>query len=176
MHISYHIGAHATDNGQLLRSLLKNKGILAKEGVVVPGPGRYRKVIAEVLVKLNGGKASPETQDVLLETIMDQDDAERLVLDHDNFLGVSRRALEHGQFYHLATDRVTRLRNLFPDSPVEFFIGIQNVATFIPAIFEENGGQDFVGFMKGVNPMDLFWSDGIGAIRDAVPDCPITVG
>ncbi len=175
MRIAYHIGAHCTDEDRLIKSLLKNKGILAKEGVIVPGPSRFRSIIAEVIVKLGGGKASRETQDVLLEAITDVDDAERLVLSFDNFLGVSKRALEHGQLYHLAADKVTRLRNLFPDDPVEFFIGIRDLATFIPALFERDGNGDFRAFMQGVDPLALQWTDMIEAMREAVPDCPITV-
>jgi len=175
MHISFHIGAHCTDEDILVKSLLKNKGILAEEGVIVPGPSRYRPILAEVTRKLGGEKASADTQDVLLESIMDVDEAERLVLSQDNFLGVSTRALEHGQLYHLIADKATRLRNLFPDNPVEFFIGIRDIATFIPALFERHGSQDFVGMMKGVDPLELFWSDAIAALRDAVPDSPVTV-
>ncbi len=141
----------------------------------MPGPSRYRGVLAQVVGKLGGAKASAETQDIMLEAFMDVDEAERLVLSQDNFLGVSKRALEHGQLYHLAADKVTRLRNLFPDNPVEFHIGIRNMATFIPAIFEQNDGGNFADFMKGVNPLELFWSDVILAIREAVPDCPVTV-
>lgn len=175
MHISYHMGAHCTDEDQLVRSLLKNRDVLAKEGVIVPGPGRYRSMMGDVLGKLGGGKASAQTQDVLLESIMDVDEADRLVLSHDNFLGISSRTLEHGQLYHLIADKATRLRNLFPDNPVEFFIGIRDLSTFIPALFEKNGGQDFAGFISATDPFSLYWSDVIQALREAVPDCPITV-
>ena len=175
MRIAFHIGAHCTDEDRLIKSLLKNKGILAAEGIIVPGPSRFRSVLTEVIVKLRGGKANRETQDVLLESITDVDDAERLVLSFDNFLGVSKRALENGQLYHLAADKVTRLRNLFPDSPVEFFIGIRDLATFIPALYERDGAGDFGAFMQGVDPLALQWVETIESIREAVPDSPITV-
>ena len=85
MHVSFHIGAHVTDEDQLVKSLLKNKGRLADEGIVVPGPGRYRRVLADVQGRLRGGKASLETQDVVLETIMDVDEADRLeAVIHEN--------------------------------------------------------------------------------------------
>lgn len=175
MHISYHIGAHCTDEDQLIKSLLKNRDVLAKEGIIVPGPSRYRPIISEVLNKLNGAKASLDIQDFLLETIMDVDEAERLVMSHDNFLGVSTRALEHGKFYHLIAEKAIRLRNLFPDNPVEFFLSIRDISTYIPALFQKNGGKDFPGFINGVDPFGLYWSDVIEALREAVPDCPITV-
>ena len=45
MEIAFHLGAHCTDENQLLRSLLDDKGRLADQGICVPGPGRYRDVI-----------------------------------------------------------------------------------------------------------------------------------
>ncbi|MCP5036075.1 MAG: hypothetical protein GY945_00575 [Rhodobacteraceae bacterium] len=143
--------------------------------MIVPGPGRYRPILNEVIKKLSGGKASAETQDVMLEAIMDVDQAERLILCQDNFLGSSTRALEHGQLYHKVADKARQLRNLFPDNPVEFFIGIRDPATFVPALFEHNGGQDFVGFTKSFNPLELYWSDMIASLQEAAPDCPVTV-
>jgi len=175
MHVSFHIGAHCTDEDQLVKSLLKNKGRLAKEGIITPGPGRYRGILAEVIGRLGGGRASEETQDVLLEMILDVDHADRLVMSHDNFLGIWGRALEHGNLYHLAADKVKRLRNLFPDSPVEFFIGIRDPATFIPALFNLSSNDNFLSFLGDTDPHSLLWSDVIRDIREAVPDCPLTV-
>ncbi len=175
MRIAFHMGAHCTDEDRLLKTLLKNKGILAEQGVIVPGPSRFRSVIADVIAKLRGGRASRETQDILLEAFTDVDEAERLVLSFENFLGASRRALENGSLYHLAADKAMRLRNLFPDDPVEFFIGIRDLATFIPALFERDGDGDFRAFMQGVDPLSLHWADVIESIREALPDCPITV-
>lgn len=175
MHVAYHIGAHCTDDDRLIKSLLKNKGVLANEGVIVPGPGRYRNALGSVVNKLAGAKASPETQDMLLDSILDVDNAERLILGHANFLGVHSRVLESGEFYPVARDKVTRLRNLFPDSPVSFFIGLRNPATFLPALFELGDSDDFTAFLGQIDPRDLFWSDVIETIRDAAPDCPVTV-
>lgn len=175
MHVSFHLGAHCTDDDQLIRSLLKNKDVLAREGVEVPGPGRYRGVLSEVLVKLQGARASRDTQDVVLETIMDLDHAERLVLGHDNFLGVPQRALENGVLYGHAGEKASWLRNLFPDNPVEFFIGVRNPATFVPALFEKTRDRDFTGFLGGLDPRQLYWSEVIHGIREVVPDAPVTV-
>ncbi len=175
MRIAFHIGAHCTDEDRLLRSLLKNKGDLAKHGVAVPGPGKFRALLAEIIGKLRGGRADQTTQDVILEALCDSDDATRLILSFDNFLGNSKRAFEGGQLYPLIGDKVTRLRNLFPDTPVEFFIGIRDLATFIPAMYERDGNGDFAAFTRGLNPTDLHWVDVIETMHDAVPDCPITV-
>ena len=38
MQIVFHLGAHCTDDGLLIRSILKNRAKLAAEGIGVPGP------------------------------------------------------------------------------------------------------------------------------------------
>ena len=60
MRIVYHLGAHCTDDERLLRCLLKNRDLLAKQGIVVPGPTRYRTLLRETAVALKGqiGRAS----------------------------------------------------------------------------------------------------------------------
>ncbi|MCI2398988.1 hypothetical protein [Aliiroseovarius subalbicans] len=175
MHVSFHIGAHCTDDDQLVKSLLKNKGRLAAEGIIVPGPSRYRGLLADVLPKLKGARASQDTQDVVLDSVMDVDQADRLVLSHDNFLGAPRRALEDQQLYHLARRNSSWLRNLFPDNPVEFFLSVRNPATFVPALFEQVPDLTFPEFVAGVDLRALYWSDMVHAIREENPDCPVTV-
>ena len=47
MEIVYHLGAHCTDEERLLRCLLKNRGALSAQGIVVPGPARYRNLLRD---------------------------------------------------------------------------------------------------------------------------------
>ena len=42
MRIVYHLGAHCTDDERLMRCLLKNRDVLSAQGIVVPGPSKYR--------------------------------------------------------------------------------------------------------------------------------------
>lgn len=175
MQVCFHMGAHCTDGDKLVKSLLKNKGPLSDEGVDVPGPSRYRKVLADVVQQLKGEKADRATQDLMRDTILDVENPARLILSHDNFLGIPARAIEHNQLYHLAASKAQILRNLFPDDAVEFFIGMRNPATLVPALFELNPKNDFATYLGGTDPRNLFWSDVVGAIRDTLPDCSVTV-
>ncbi len=54
MRIVYHLGTHCTDEERLLRCLLKNRGVLATEGIVVPGPARYRTLLRDTAMTLKG--------------------------------------------------------------------------------------------------------------------------
>lgn len=175
MKISFHIGAHCTDDDQLLRSLLRNAGVLAEEGVCVPGPSRYRSILADVLNKLDGEKADLDTQEMLIEHFVDIDDAERIVFGHENFLGAPFRALEGGLLYPLAERNTQRIRNLFPMHQVEFFMGMRDISTLVPALAQKVPDDKLGHLLGGLDPTLLFWSDTIHAIREANPDCNITV-
>lgn len=175
MTIAIHLGAHCTDEDQLVKSLMKNLKVFASEGVLVPPPTRYRTVIRSVLAKLSGEPPTKDTQDVLLEQILDHEEADRLVLSSDQFLANPGYAFRNGALYPNAAEKTTRIRRLFPDHPVEFFIAVRNPATFIPALHRMLQGEPFDTFTAGIDPDTLVWSDVIADIREANPDTPITV-
>ena len=58
MRIVYHLGAHCTDEERLVRCLLKNRATLADQGIVVPAPTRYRKLLRDTAVQLKGQPAA----------------------------------------------------------------------------------------------------------------------
>ena len=175
MHIAFHLGVHETDDDQLVRSLLKNTKVLLGENVAVPGPGRYRPIVNQVLEKLKGGRASQDTQDVLLEQILEADDTERLVLSSPYFLSNHPGALRAGRLYPRAGAATLALANLFPDTPVEFFLAVRNPATFVPALHRRLQQAPFADYAAGIDPDTLVWSDMVRDIRAANPEVPITV-
>ncbi|MBV7410335.1 hypothetical protein [Maritimibacter sp. DP1N21-5] len=175
MQIAFHVGAHCTDEDQLLKSLLKNPKILQDHGVAVPGPSKYRKLLTDVFAKLDGGRATEETQDVVLEAMLDGDDPDRLVLSFENFICGWRRIIEDGMLYPLAGERTKRLRDAFPDHQVEFFMAVRDPATFIPAIVAKFPEIDAEQLVSELRLEGLIWSDVIRDIREANPDCPVTV-
>ncbi len=177
MQVAIHLGAHCTDEDRLLKTLLANKGALATAGVSVPGPGRYRKTVLREAQKLRGIPADNNVRDLLVETIVDDDSAKRLVLSFDDFLCPASRVFENGILYDQASIRPTNLRKLFPNWPVEFFISIRNPATFIPAVFQhkDQNHTNFSKFLDGVALDEIRWSDVIISIREHNPNCAITV-
>ena len=177
MQIVFHIGAHCTGQDRLIRSLLKNRDTLAQSGIAVPGPGKYRRTINEAVGILRGAPASEEAEDVLLEAVLDTDDAERVVLSNDNFICTPSKVLEHGQLYP-RIGKTAWLRNAFPAATTEFALSLRNMATFLPALYETLGGEAALtpeAFLNGADPRDLFWSDVVLGIREANPEAPILV-
>jgi hypothetical protein len=175
MEIAFHLGAHCTDDEALVRCLLRNRGVLAAEGIAVPGPARYRTLLRDASAQLDGATASADTAQLLLDEIVEDEGARRVVLSFDSFMAFPRWALGRNQFYPGATDRTVALAALFPGHRVEFFLAIRNPATFLPALLERQKGKSYEEFIEGCDPLALRWSDLVDRIRAASPEVPLTV-
>lgn len=174
MRIVYHLGAHCTDEERLLKCLLKNRGRLATEGIVVPGPARYRTLLRDTAVTLKGEAATRDTQALVLDQILDDADAERLILSWDSFLSYPQWVLR-GMLYPAAGKRVRSFTQIFPEIEAEFHLAIRNPATFLPALFQKQRGKTYEEFTEGTDPMQLRWSDLIQNILSMNPDVPLTI-
>ena len=179
MRIVYHLGAHCTDEERLLRCLLKNRTVLAEQGIIVPGPTRYRTLLRETAVALKGQPASADTQALVLDQIVQDDRAERLILSWDSFLSFAPWVMEGG-LYRAAGERVRAFSLIFPEVEAEFFLALRNPATFLPALFDKQknakgGTRDFGSFLKFRDPQDIRWSDVIDRILQMNPYVPLTI-
>jgi hypothetical protein len=174
MRIVYHLGAHCTDEERLLRCLLKNRDALATEGIVVPGPAKYRTLLRDTAMSLKGEPPTQEAQDLILDQIISDDEADRVILSWDNFLGYAQGALRGG-IYSSGAERMKAFCQVLPDCEAEFHIAIRNPATFVPAVYQKQHARSYEEFMDGVEVEALRWSTLIAALRDANPDVPITV-
>ncbi|WP_417247898.1 hypothetical protein [Celeribacter sp.] len=176
MIITMHIGAHCTAGGNLMRGLLKNKGVLGEHGVVVPGPARYREILPDVMKKVKGDPASPATQEMIIDQITETEKCDRLVLSYEDVICVASNVFEGGSLYGKARFKLPWLRNVFAGHEMEFVFGIRNPAGFIPHAFAECGPRkSYEDFIAGVDLHHLRWSHVITVMRDVCPDVPIKV-
>lgn len=175
MQVILHTGAHYTDEDRLMKCLLRNKADFAKRGIAVPGPGKYRKLLKDTFEALKDGTPSPEARDVLMDAMLDDEKADRLILSNTHFFGAPRAAVRRGILYPMAPARIVNMRQLFPYDQVEIFMAIRNPTSFLPAVFNHSPKDQFEDFMGGVDPREIRWSDTLALIREAAPDVPITV-
>ena len=175
MQVVYHLGVHCTDEGRIFDTLARNRGIIEQFGVLLPHPNRFRPVIQDTVRSLNGANAPENVQEMVLDAIIEQDEPKRIILSYPSFMGSVKIALGEDRFYPKAADRTSRLRRLFHRSEVEFFVGICNPATFLPAVFAKLAAEDFEAYIAQTDPMRLAWSDLILRLQAANPECPITV-
>ncbi len=174
MRIAYHLGPHGTDDDRLLRTLLANRTALLAEGIVVPDPGRYRNLIRDTAVQLKGKPASRDTQALVLDQIMDEAAADRLVLSWDCFLAFPQWAVKKG-LYPNGGDRMRAITQIFPEIEAEFHLAIRNPVTFLPELLKRLRGKSYAEYMEGTSPISLLWSDLISAILQNNPGVPLTV-
>ena len=176
MQIVFHLGAHCTDGGLLIRSILRNRAQLARQGIGVPGPGRYRELLGDTSTLLRGATADRGTQDMLLGAIVEEAGCERVVLSNENFLCRADVVLADNALYPKA-EKSAWLRQCFPDHEVEFALGIRNPATFLPDLLGrlDEDPETRAVRLEPVSLGNLLWSDVVQRIANANPGAPITV-
>ncbi|MBM3614681.1 MAG: hypothetical protein FJX28_04410 [Alphaproteobacteria bacterium] len=174
MRIAYHLGAHFTDDERLLRCLLKNRDVLMQHEIVVPEPKRYRTLLRETATKLKGQAASLDDQALILEQIIEEDRAARLILSWDSFLSLPNYVLKD-RLYPAAGERVRAFCQIFPEIEAEFHLAIRNPASFLPLLYDRLQPVSCAEFLAGADPLNLYWSDVIERILDSNPDAPLTI-
>ncbi len=175
MQIVYHLGAHCTDEDRLVRALLKNRGTLAAAGIAVPLPKKYRKLLPRVAKSLAGAPAGPDTQSVILDAVMDMEEAERLIFSHDGMLCFPVNVVSERGFYATAPKRTAAFANLFPEDHSEFYLSLRNPATLIPEVIRRTNEGSYDALMGDIHPMTLRWSNVISRMLDQLPDIDLTV-
>jgi hypothetical protein len=177
MQVILHAGLHQTDEDRALKCLLRNAEDWRHEGVAIPGPSKYRRMLAEVIHKAGDGEPAPETREAVLGAMLQQDpgDVSRLILSNENFFSVPKLIFQGGAVYRKAEQRLAVLRQVFAGDALELFIGLRDPATFLPAVHAATPQPEFLDLMEGTDPMDLRWSDFLRRLRADAPEMPITV-
>ena len=175
MQVIVHTGAHHTDEERLLKCLLNNKEDFSQRGIAVPGPGKYRTLLKDAFAAMDNAEPAPDARNVLMDAILDDEDAERLILSNPNFFGSQRFALGEGRLYPLAPRRMRQLQRLFHPDGVSLFMAICNPAIFVPNVLSRASHQQQMTYLDENPPTGLRWSDLLLRLRDAVPDVRLTV-
>lgn len=175
MQIAFHIGANCTDEDRLLKSTLKNADTLLQQGVAVPGPGKYRRLIREAIESLTGGAPADDARDVLMDAIVEDDNIARVVLSNDNFITVPKRIFDHSVFYHQAEKKVRGLHQLFPDDDISLFMGLRHPASFLQETATRAQVSSLAQYLGVLSPVEVTWSDVIRRIKLAAPQTPLYV-
>ncbi|GGL90824.1 hypothetical protein [Pseudooceanicola nanhaiensis] len=175
MDIVLHAGAHCTDEDRLVKCLLKNKDLFLQRGVAVPGPSRYRRLLRDAVQALGKGEPAEGAREILLDSILEHDGVQRLLLSNENVFGVPKIAVSDGVLYPQAAQRIADLGRLFPGDRLVLALGIRNPATFLPALFAQSPQEDFLTFLDGTDPATLRWSELVERIRAAHPDLPLVL-
>jgi len=175
MQLVLHTGAHFTEEERLVKCLLRNQDIFSERGVIAPGPGRYRKLLRDTVVAMKNAQPTPDARDTLLDVILDDAEADRVLLSVKYLFGVPRAVVHRGQLYPRAAERLANFATIFAQDEIELFMAIRNPATFLPACLKKSPHPSISSFLRGVDPRDIRWSDMFEDMRAAAPEIPITV-
>lgn len=175
MQLLFHTGAHFTEEERLMRCLLKNKETFSAYGAAVPGPGKYRKLLRQTMEAMDVAEPAENARDILLDAILDNATADRVILSNSHFFGQARWALRRGLIYPNAPKRMVQMADIFQSDEIELFMALKNPATFLPAVYQRSNQDDLSDFMGGIDPRAVRWSDTLLRIREAVPRISITV-
>ena len=177
MQIILHAGAHCTDEDKLLRSAFKNSTDLRGDGVLLPKPSAYRKLLSATMNALNEADPSADARNGFLDAVLGQgyEDPERIVLSSESFFTVPKLSLGANVIYPKAGERMRNLQRLFRGDQIELKLGIRNPATWLPAVFAATPHEYFSDFLAGCDAQYLRWSDVVLRIKDASPSVPVTV-
>ncbi|MEP2718415.1 hypothetical protein [Pseudophaeobacter sp.] len=174
MQVIFHCGAHGTEEDRLLKTLLRNTERFRPHGTVAPGPGKYRYLLKDCMAALQEGNATPESRDILWDAILEEEQADRVLLSNANFFGSQRQAIDGSQFYPEAETRLLALQQLFGQDQIELFIGLRNPATILPVLLENANPQRKAQVLDKLDPYSLRWSDLLIRLREAVPQVAIS--
>lgn len=174
MRIVYHLGAHCTDEGNLLRVLLRNRAGLAALGTAVPEPDRYPDLLRAAAAAFAGKPPGAEAA-AALRAALAPEGTGRMVLSFESFLAFPRDAVTPAAFYPGAAARAQGLAALFPGAEVEFHLAIRNPATWLPALSAKRRAKGQDPLPDGFDARALRWSDLVARLADAVPEAIVTV-
>lgn len=178
MQIVYHLGAHCTDEGALLRVLLRNRAVLLDHGIAVPDPDRYPDLLRAAAAVFAGRPVAPGQGEALLDALLPdatEDGVGRIVLSFEGFLAFPRDAVTAAQVYPAAATRARGLAALFQGEQIEFHLAIRNMATFLPALSARRVAKGQEALPDGFDAHALRWSELVARLRAACPDAGLTV-
>ena len=169
MQVVFHCGVHGTDLYRMVKTLLQNRDWLTQNGIEALTPNRHRDVFNEALSALDGGPATPEMEQVMLDAVLESDHPRRIICSTPSFLGKAERAIAPEGLYFTAGEKMAALANLFPSAEIEFFLALKNPATLIPFVLSQEGTPSYGETMRGVDLGRLRWAPAIRRMLAALP-------
>ena len=154
---------------------MQNRARLAAEGIAIPGPGQYRQQLRKLAHEMRDQPTDAATQEALLDALLDDDNARRVVFSWENFLAMPGWVVGQGRLYPAAAERITLMRRLFPTARVSVFLALRNPAGLLPALARQDTGGTLEREAQTLDPTALHWSDLIARLTEAAPDVPVTL-
>tara|TARA_B110000090_G_scaffold114148_1_gene127351 strand:+ start:271 stop:594 length:324 start_codon:yes stop_codon:yes gene_type:complete len=106
-------------------------------------------------MRLRTAPAADGDSDALLDAIMDEEDADRLLLSNAHFFVAPRAAVRGGILYPSAAERTIQVRKLFPDDEIEMFMALCNPTTLLLAMYEQSPKPSMANYLGVDDPYEI---------------------
>ena len=175
MQVAIHAGALFTDEGRLIKALQANAALLGQRNVSFWGPRRYRQIFAPALNASQDARRDADALTRFLALPSRGAEAERSIVSDPSFIGEKLSVIEDGQLYRQAGQRVAHLDRLMGGRPVELFLGLRNLGTFLPKVLMWLPEADRLSVLNSTDLSCLSWLSMIEDIRELAPDVKVTL-
>ncbi len=165
MQIVFHCGVHGTDQDGLLKTLFQNRDWLTRHGIEAVPRSRHRGIFEKALAALNGGPATPDMEEMMLDAILENDNTTRVICSLPGFIGMPARVIAREGLLAPAGEKMQALANLFPSAEVEFHLALKNPATLLPYVIQNIPDRSYEQIMGGIPPETLRWAPAIREIQ-----------
>ncbi len=178
MELVFHLGAYATDEGQIAGWLAKNAVSLQRQGLALPAPRQFLAQISQALAAHGPeGPASPTREETLLRTLgLGGEGCRRLVVSAPGLLGPASQVIAPEGFYIKdVARRIYGLRVLFPRARLHFLLAVRGADGFLPAFLAQmpEGAADRL--LPLLDDDILPWSLLVATLRRHAPAAALTV-
>lgn len=168
MQIVFHCGVHGTDQDGFLKTLFQNRDWLTKNGVEAVSRSRHRGIFEKALGALNGGPATRDMEEMMLDAILENDNTQRVICSQPGFLGMPTRTISKEGLLATAGEKMAALANLFPSAQIEFFLALKNPATLLPYVVNNIPDRNYEQIFSGIPPESLRWGPTIRRIQQRI--------
>lgn len=175
MQVIVHAGAHGTEEDRVMKTLLRNKDLFLQYGTSVPGPAKYRTLLKESIAAAQHAPPSSDAAQVLWDSILEEENATRVILSNAHFFGSQADALHGNMLYPEAEVRLQTMSQLLSGDGLHLFLAIRSPSGFLPSLLEKAGPARRENVIRNTNPLALSWADLLIRIRHTVPQMDITV-
>lgn len=178
MELVFHLGAYATDEGQIAGWLAQNADTLQRQGLAVPVPRRFLAQISQALAAHGpDGPAPPAREEAVLRALgLGSEGRQRLVVSAPGLLGPASQVIAPEGFYIKdVARRIYGLRVLFPRARLHFLLAVRSADGFLPALLAQMPEDAADGLLPLLDDDILPWSLLVSTLRRHAPAATLTV-
>jgi hypothetical protein len=175
MQVVFHLGAHRTDEGRILKALLKDRALLAQRGIAALLPQRFRPVLRQAARPQSGDLFADSTAARLFADQLPEGDVARVILSSEHLLASPGSAIRNDMLYPDAGANIAAYGDLFRGDDCTFCFALRNPATLVPALLTLLPGQTYADVMGTAHPLDLRWQASLARLRQSAPEARLVV-